>query len=131
MQMSILTRGLTVYISNGKNCLLDVSAQLSSTGPHIRCKRTSRRTDAECSIEACSSVIGRIAERLRKSPSFVLLSGARANHESQSDIPIFRRQFRDFFHDVAEDVDMSVTDLPCADRPSLDNVRELVAVQFY
>lgn len=36
-----------------------------------------------------------------------------------------------FFHDLAEDVDMSVTDLPCADRPSLDNVRVLVAVQFH
>lgn len=34
------------------------------------------------------------------------------------------------FHDLAEDVDMFVTDLPCADRPSLDGVRVLVAVQF-
>lgn len=67
---------------------------------------------------------------LGSAQAFRLRSGFLANHESRSRFLFPKAIPKCLFHNLAEDVDMSVTDLPCADLPSLDNVRVLEAVQF-
>jgi len=130
MQMSILRRGPTVYIPDSKKLL-------------TRCFRTIIKHRSTYSLQAF--VVGHMPNRCR-----VWLSYDWSNYRAVSEAPkrfLFARRPQPitkagsrflspkaiplcFFHDLAEDVDMSVTDLPCADRPSLDNVRVLEAVQF-